>query len=87
MRFIASASAILAMVSTAIAQTADFDPIYTPGNLEEVPAGSPFEVTWTAPAKYAGVTISIHLIGGADQNTLVPIADIASMFFPRIQGA
>lgn len=82
MRFFASASALLAMTSAAFAQTADFNPIYTPGNLEEVPAGSSFEVTWTAPAKYTDGTVSIHLIGGADQNSLVPLADLASMSSP-----
>ena len=80
MRFFASASALLAMTVAAVAQTADFNPVYTPSENEEVPAGSTFEITWSAPAKYADGTVSISLIGGADQGTQVPIADIASTF-------
>jgi hypothetical protein len=78
MRFFASASALLAMTVAAVAQTADFNPVYTPSENEEVPAGSTFEITWSAPAKYADGTVSISLIGGADQGTQVPIADIAT---------
>lgn len=81
MRFFASASALLAMITAAVAQTADFNPIFTPTELEEVPAGEPFVITWSAPAKYADGTVSISLIGGADQGTQVPIADIASTSF------
>merc|ERR1712169_152214 len=77
MRFFASVSAALAFAASAIAQTADFNPIYTPTEGAEVPAGSTFEITWQAPAKYKDQTVSISLIGGASQGTLVPIADIA----------
>lgn len=80
MRFFATASALLAMATAAIAQTADFNPIFTPKDLEEIPAGSLYEVTWEAPAKYADGTVSISLIGGATQGTLVPIGDIDSTF-------
>ncbi|KFH48014.1 hypothetical protein ACRE_010470 [Hapsidospora chrysogenum ATCC 11550] len=78
MRFFASASAVLAFAASAMAQTADFNPVYSPKDGEVVPAGSTFEVTWSAPAKYKDGTVSISLIGGADQSTLVPITDIAS---------
>lgn len=78
MRFFASASAILAIATSALAQTADFDPVYTPKKGEVVPAGSTYEVTWSAPAKYKDGKISISLIGGADPNSLVPLSDIAS---------
>ncbi|ODA78758.1 hypothetical protein RJ55_06141 [Drechmeria coniospora] len=78
MRFQLSLSAVLALAASAFAQTADFDPIYTPKSNEVIPAGSPYSITWSAPAKYAAGTISIHLIGGATQNTQVPIMDIAS---------
>merc|ERR1712000_120896 len=77
MRFFASVSLYLAFAASAIAQTADFNPIYTPTEGAEVPAGSTFEITWQAPAKYKDQTVSISLIGGASQGTLVPIADIA----------
>lgn len=76
MRF--TVSAVLAMAASAFAQTADFDPIYTPESNAVIEAGSTFEVTWAAPAKYADGTVSIHLIGGATQNTQVPLLDIAT---------
>lgn len=82
MRFFASASALLAMATAAVAQTDGFNPVYTPATGDKVIAGSPFTVTWGAPAKYADATISISLIGGATQGTLQPIADIASKFTP-----
>lgn len=83
MRFFTSAAALMAMVSAAFAQTADFDPVYKPENNEQIPAGSTYEITWQAPAKYSQGTISIHLIGGATQNTQVPLADIACKLYSR----
>jgi hypothetical protein len=82
MRFFASAAAVMAMISAAVAQTADFDPIFEPQSGATINAGSTFEVTWKAPEKYQDGTISIHLIGGATQDTQVPVADIASEFCP-----
>lgn len=73
-----SVAAVLAFAATAFAQTADFDPIFTPASGEVVPAGQTFKITWQAPAKYAGQKISISLIGGATQATQVPLQDIAS---------
>jgi hypothetical protein len=79
MRFaITAASAVLAMAASVFAQTADFDPIFTPADGEVVNAGSTFEITWEAPAKYAAGTVSISLIGGETQKTQVPLLDIAS---------
>jgi hypothetical protein len=77
MRFTISATAVLAMAMSAFAQTPDFDPVYTPAANAVIKAGSTFEITWQAPAKYAEGTISISLIGGATQNTQVPLEDIA----------
>ncbi|KJK78975.1 hypothetical protein H634G_05790 [Metarhizium anisopliae BRIP 53293] len=76
MRF--SVATILAFAATAFAQTADFDPIYAPTPNEKIAAGSTFTITWKAPAKYSEGTVKIELIGGATQNTQVPLADIAS---------
>ncbi|EFZ00507.1 Ser-Thr-rich, GPI-anchored family protein [Metarhizium robertsii] len=76
MRF--SVATILAFAATAFAQTADFDPIYAPTPNEKITAGSTFTITWKAPAKYSEGTVKIELIGGATQNTQVPLADIAS---------
>lgn len=75
MRF--SVATILAFAATAFAQTADFDPIYAPTPNEKIAAGSTFTITWKAPAKYSEGTVKIELIGGATQNTQVPLADIA----------
>lgn len=75
MRFFSAAAAVLAFAASALAQTADFDPVYTPAEGTVVQAGQPFKVTWSAPAKYQTGTIKIHLIGGADANTLVPIGE------------
>jgi len=78
MRFTATVSGLLAMAASVLGQTADFDPIYTPRTNEVVPAGSSYTITWTTPAKYADGAVSIRLIGGDSQNTLVPVMDIAS---------
>ncbi|KAL7790986.1 Ser-Thr-rich glycosyl-phosphatidyl-inositol-anchored membrane family domain-containing protein [Trichoderma ceciliae] len=78
MRFTLSASAFLALVSSAFAQTADFDPITVPTPNELVTAGAPFTVEWTAPAKYAADTITIELIGGPTQATQAVLATIAT---------
>lgn len=75
MRF--SVATILAFAATAFAQTADFDPIYTPKDGETIPAGSTYTITWKAPAKYSEGTVKIGLIGGATQGTQVPLIDIA----------
>jgi hypothetical protein len=75
MRVFSAAAAVLAFAASALAQTADFDPIYSPAEGTVVQAGQPFKVTWSAPAKYQSGTVSISLIGGADANTLVPIGD------------
>lgn len=79
MRFFASASAVLAMATAVLAQKADFNPIYSPKKNEDVAAGSTFEITWEAPAKYANEKVTISLIAGNDPTTLTPLSDIASM--------
>lgn len=78
MQFSISAAAVLAFVASAFAQTADFDAVNTPAAWEVLPAGSTFKISWQAPAKYDGETISISLIGGATQGTQVPLIDIAA---------
>lgn len=71
-------ASILALAATAVAQTAGFDPIYTPSDSEVVPAGSTYKVTWSAPAQYKNVKVDISLIGGASQATLQTVGDVAS---------
>ncbi|KAM0332326.1 hypothetical protein ACHAQA_002602 [Verticillium albo-atrum] len=79
MRFaLSAAAALVAFVSSAVAQNPDFNPVYKPASGEEVAAGSTYKIEWAAPEKYAGVTIKIALIGGDTQNTQVPLLDIAS---------
>lgn len=71
----------MALAATAFAQTADFNPIYKPDANQVIPAGSTFDIVWDAPAKYEAGSVSIHLIGGATQNTQVPLLDIAGKFY------
>ncbi|RSM15049.1 hypothetical protein CDV31_005129 [Fusarium ambrosium] len=78
MQFTISAAAFLAFAAKAFAQTADFDPIFKPEAWQSVAAGQSFQITWDAPAKYAGQLVTISLIGGDSQNTQVPIKDIAT---------
>lgn len=78
MQFTISAAALMAFAAQALAQVADFDPVLTPTNWEEVAAGKTLEITWQAKPKYSGEKISISLIGGATQNTQVPIKTIAT---------
>jgi hypothetical protein len=82
MRFALSVAALLAIASSAIAQTADFLPLTKPTSGEKVPAGSTYLVEWTIPTnpKYVAGTVTIGLIGGNDPKTLVPLGDIASEF-------
>jgi hypothetical protein len=72
------ASAVVAFAASALAQTEGFDAINIPEENQVIPAGSTFEVKWDAPATYLTGTISISLIGGADQGSLQPIAEIDS---------
>ncbi|EEY18657.1 conserved hypothetical protein [Verticillium alfalfae VaMs.102] len=64
--------------ASAVAQNPDFNPVNKPSPNEQIPAGSTYKIEWTAPAKFAGVTIKIALIGGETQQTQVPLLDIAS---------
>lgn len=78
MRFTLTVPALMALVGSAFAQTADFDPVTVPSSNQVINAGAPFTIEWQAPAKYAAGTISIQLIGGATQGTQVPLDVIAS---------
>ncbi|RGP65281.1 ser-thr- gpi-anchored family, partial [Fusarium longipes] len=78
MQFTISAAALMAFAAQALAQVADFDPVLTPTNWEQVQTGETLEITWQAKPKYSGEKISISLIGGATQNTQVPIKTIAT---------
>lgn len=79
MRF--STATVLAFAAAAFAQnpTANFDPITTPTQDENVPAGSTFEIDWEPSASYSG-TVSIILLGGASAGTLEVLSTIACKF-------
>ncbi|KAL4727854.1 hypothetical protein ACLX1H_004544 [Fusarium chlamydosporum] len=70
--------AITTFIVRVLAQTADFDRIITPANLQSVPAGESFKISWETPAKYSDEKISISLIGGPTQGTQQPIKTIAT---------
>jgi hypothetical protein len=72
-----SLAALLALSSTAFAQTPGFNVLTKPTQGEEVPAGSTYEIEWQPNAEYPGA-ITISLLGGATPGTLVPLEDIAS---------
>ncbi|KAL6868648.1 hypothetical protein J3F83DRAFT_707525 [Trichoderma novae-zelandiae] len=78
MRFTLSASAFLALVASAFAQTADFDSVTVPTPNENIVPGQAFTIEWSAPAKYAAGTVSIELIGGPTQATQQVLATIAT---------
>ncbi|KAL3306583.1 Cell wall beta-glucan synthesis [Colletotrichum asianum] len=78
MRFTISAAAFLAFAANVLAQNPNFDPVTKPLSQENIAAGSTYTIEWTAPDAFKDVTVSISLIGGATQNTQVPLLDIAS---------
>ncbi|WZH48416.1 GPI-anchored domain-containing protein [Fusarium acuminatum] len=69
---------LVALAARVLGQTADFDPIYQPPAWATLISGSRFQIVWDAPAKYAGQTVTISLIGGDTQDTQTPIRDIAT---------
>ncbi|KAL2879983.1 hypothetical protein SGCOL_004702 [Colletotrichum sp. CLE4] len=77
MQFKISAAAFLAFAASALAQNANFDPVTKPTPNEQINAGTSYTIEWTAPDAFKDVTVSISLIGGATQNTQVPLLDIA----------
>ncbi|KAI3527295.1 hypothetical protein CPAR01_02772 [Colletotrichum paranaense] len=78
MQFKISAAAFLAFAASALAQNANFDPVTKPTPNEKINAGTSYTIEWTAPDAFKDVTVSISLIGGATQNTQIPLQDIAS---------
>lgn len=64
-------AAVLAFASAVFATnpTPGFDPITSPFQDENVPAGKPFEIVWQPSKNYAG-TVTIQLLQGATPSTL-----------------
>lgn len=84
MQFTITAAAILALVGSAVAQTAGFDAITAPAQDQVVIAdgSTATTITWDPTAKYNGQTVSILLLQGATQATLdfYKGADVACEF-------
>ncbi|KZL69596.1 gpi anchored serine-threonine rich protein [Colletotrichum incanum] len=78
MQFKISAAALLAFAASALAQNPNFNPVYKPTSNEKVNAGTTLSIEWDAPEAFKDVTVSISLIGGATQNSQVPLLDIVS---------
>lgn len=77
MQFRFAAAAVLGFVASAFAQAADFDSVSIASSVN---AGESVVINWSVidAAKYAGETVAISLIGGATQNTQVPLQTIAT---------
>lgn len=71
-----SVVAVLAAASSALAQTAGFDPMSKPTEGQNLTAGEPFDIVWD-PNGLAG-TISIRLIQGTAANTLMMGPSVAT---------
>jgi hypothetical protein len=71
MRYSFVSAAILALVSSVFAQTANFDAITSPTQDQIVALGSPLDIVWE-PGNYtaSGVTVSITLLQGQTPSTL-----------------
>ncbi|GJN68508.1 hypothetical protein PLICBS_002551 [Purpureocillium lilacinum] len=80
MRF--TLTALVALAATAFAQNPDFNPVTKPLKDEVLTAGSTYTIEWQPPvrtaAKYADAIVNIRLIGGATQETQVPLDTIAT---------
>ena len=77
MLFLIGWAFVVALAASVLAQTADFNPIYTPAKDEVVVAGQTFNITWRTPTR-ANELVTIRLIGGPEQNLQQPIRIIAS---------
>jgi len=78
MKFFASVSALVALATSVVAQTSDFDAINVPA---KVTAGETVTINWSiGNAKYdtPATIVSIILIGGETQGTLQPLGNLAT---------
>jgi hypothetical protein len=76
MRYSFISAAILALSSSVFAQTTGFDPISSPTQDQNVPAGTSLDILWQPSTTYTG-TITITLLEGATPSTLALGAVIA----------
>lgn len=70
MQFITSVAALVAFVSSALAQTEGFDAITSPTDGETLTAGQTYTITWDPTAAYNDETVTIRLLQGASQGSL-----------------
>ena len=75
-------AAILALVSSVVAQTAGFDAMTSPTQDQQIPAGSSFDILWQPGTVTDAITIT--LLQGATAGTLQPGPVIARMYQPYI---
>lgn len=85
MQFTISATTFLALVSSVLAQTKDFDAITVPTDGQVLQAGEVCVITWEPTSTVGADTITIRLMQGADEGSLDfnPI-DVACMSFPLL---
>lgn len=70
MQFITSVAALVAFISSAVAQTEGFDAITSPTDGETLTAGQTYTITWDPTVAYNDETVTIRLLQGASQGTL-----------------
>jgi hypothetical protein len=73
-------AALVALVSSVVAQTAGFDTITSPTLDQDIPAGSSFDIVWE-PESVDG-TVTITLLQGATNSTLEAGPVIAGRHHP-----
>ncbi len=77
MRLVVQAATLLALASSALAQTPNFDSISKPTKDENVPAGATYTIVWQPSDAYNG-TVTISLLGGSGPGTLLAEGPIKS---------
>lgn len=71
MRYSAGFGVILTSVlTTVIAQTANFDPVLSPASGQTLKAGQNFDIIWQPSGAPDDATITIKLLQGVDSKTL-----------------
>jgi hypothetical protein len=79
MHFSLSVAALLAAAGSAVAQTPGYIPVNKPVANEKIAAGSTYTIEWGVPEKYAAGSVNIILIGGATQQLLGTIQNLATV--------
>jgi hypothetical protein len=83
MQFSFVSAAILALVSSVVAQTAGFDAITSPTQDQNIAAGSSFDIVWQPGTETGKITIT--LLQGADPSHLAAGPVVASTYPRSIQ--